>query len=145
MLVNDGMSDRRSATPGPGRLVREARERRRISRAAFARQLGVGAGTVLRWENESNRPQARNLTAICTSLGLDDEAMARLWGFPQARSASVIPLRPGQELDGHGLTEQGNEFVSAVLCGLRDGHATSESWLEAAVRTAKLLGVPWNA
>jgi transcriptional regulator with XRE-family HTH domain len=53
-----------------GRRIQAARERKRVTQADLAAQLGVTDNAVTQWETGRAAPRAERLTAIATALGV---------------------------------------------------------------------------
>lgn len=56
--------------------IREARERRGLSRPKLGELVGVSRGAVSDWENAATLPSLGNLGAICKALNLDPALFA---------------------------------------------------------------------
>ena len=67
-----------------GKRLRAAREARKLSRAALAKQLGVSAGSVQNWESGRSVPRGENLTKVRAFVNE---------GTPKA--AAPLPALPG--------------------------------------------------
>lgn len=70
-------------------LLRATRERLGVSRAELARQSGVPAHTLRRWEDGTRNPRAENLRAVLDALdcpSADANAIMAEAGFPPART-----------------------------------------------------------
>lgn len=70
-------------------LLRATRERLGVSRAELARQSGVPAHTLRRWEDGSRHPRSENLRAVLDALdcpSADANAIMAEAGFPPART-----------------------------------------------------------
>src|SRR6478672_4722872 len=64
----------------PGIVIREARERQRMTQAQLAKRLGVAERTVRMWETSSTVPRARRF-ALAAELGLGENfAQPETWG-----------------------------------------------------------------
>ena len=57
--------------PTLGRTIREERERMEMSRAELARQVGVAASQVTRWEAGEYRPSTSAMMALARALIMD--------------------------------------------------------------------------
>ncbi|MEX2159978.1 MAG: helix-turn-helix transcriptional regulator [Dehalococcoidia bacterium] len=69
--------------------LRATRERLGVSRAGLARQSGVPAHTLRRWEDGTRHPRAENLRAVLDALdcpSADANAIMAEAGFPPART-----------------------------------------------------------
>ena len=59
-----------------GALVRQARERRSITRAQLAQRAGVSVNTMVRLENHNRLPNIRSLIHIADELELSIDELA---------------------------------------------------------------------
>jgi len=59
-----------------GKLLKEAREKRRWSQAKLAGQLGIVSQTVLRWEQDKSVPREDCRQPLIELLGLDEEVFS---------------------------------------------------------------------
>ena len=57
--------------PTLGRTIREERERREMSRAELARQVGVAASQITRWEAGEHKPSTVAMMALARALAME--------------------------------------------------------------------------
>ena len=57
--------------PTLGRTIREERERMEMSRAELARQVGVAASQITRWEAGEHKPSTLAMMALARALAMD--------------------------------------------------------------------------
>jgi transcriptional regulator with XRE-family HTH domain len=60
--------------PSFANYLRDARNKRHLSVAAVAEQIGVSTAAVYFWETDHCRPREENLTALCRVLRLPIKA-----------------------------------------------------------------------
>ena len=75
--------------------VRQKREARGLTQPELAKLSGVSIQTIFRLENGKTHPQAKNLKAIASALGVDQTAL--LGGKPAAPRdllMQILPLLP---------------------------------------------------
>jgi transcriptional regulator with XRE-family HTH domain len=121
-LVRDEINriaERRNLGPMPqgGDLLRTMRHRRRLSQEALAKQIGVSARTLHRWERSEAWPTMEQLHAFCFAVGAHEEEVIGLTVGrfapdtpPEHRSLEAIAYRLQQvrmlEFSGSHIEEE---------------------------------------
>jgi len=74
--------------------IRSAREKRKLSPPQLADRLGVGRGSINKWESGESVPSLLWLGPLCDALGLDANLFAVLPPIPQSPVDDYLTLTP---------------------------------------------------
>lgn len=100
--------------PGLPKRVRDARVRKRYSKADIARRLGITRSAVAQWESGIAEPNSENMRNLARILGVPVEWLQTERG-PATISDETTPLEPMAEGEQINISELGADLARPVI------------------------------